>query len=530
MATVNKNFRIKHGLIVEGTSGTINGQNILTETGSDQYILDLIGGETLVKSVSNQFDVSVGGELSLDRTVVDAYYDAAGSAAAAQTAAEDYADGLAVNYDAAGSAAAAQTAAEDYADGLAVNYDAAGAAAAAQTAAEDYADGLASNYDPAGSASAAQTAAQGYADGLASNYDPAGSASAAQTAAQNYADDLINDASSSSAEVWSAYKTSTEIGLAQGAAEDYADGLAVNYDAAGSATAAEGNAKDYTDLLLGDATIDGSGGNTVTDRIATAVADLVDAAPAALDTLNELAAALGDAVDAQGLATAIGNKLPLAGGTLTGALAMGTNKITGLGAPTSDNDAATKKYVDDQTTSDVAEGTNLYFTNQRALDATNTAYDAAGSAAAAQTAAEDYADGLAVNYDAAGVASGLVDDALDGTTAFTAINLNSVSKQKAAQSTIATAQNGSSIMSWAKSDYGTAKAWVKFATATHSQISEVLLTSDSTGNISITEFGMVGTNGSLGSVGASYLAGNIAIEVDTVHAATTVTVVATLIK
>jgi hypothetical protein len=32
----------------------------------------------------------------------------------------------------------------------------------------------------------------------------------------------------------------------------------------------------------------------------------------------------------------------------TGALAMGTNKITGLGAPTADADAATKKYVDDQ--------------------------------------------------------------------------------------------------------------------------------------------------------------------------------------
>ena len=107
MATTNKNFRIKHGLIVEGTSGTINGQNILTETGSDQYILDLIGGETLVKSVSNQFDVSAGGELSLDRTVVDAYYDAAGSAASAQSAA---------SADATSKANAAQAAAEGYTD------------------------------------------------------------------------------------------------------------------------------------------------------------------------------------------------------------------------------------------------------------------------------------------------------------------------------------------------------------------------------------------------------------------------------
>lgn len=81
-------------------------------------------------------------------------------------------------YDAAGSAAAAQTAAEGYADSLAPNYDPAGSAASAQAAAEGYADSLAPNYDPAGSAASAQAAAEGYADSLAPNYDPAGSASA----------------------------------------------------------------------------------------------------------------------------------------------------------------------------------------------------------------------------------------------------------------------------------------------------------------------------------------------------------------
>ncbi len=39
-------------------------------------------------------------------------------------------------------------------------------------------------------------------------------------------------------------------------------------------------------------------------------------------------------------------KLPLAGGTLTGAIAMGTNKITGAGDPTAAQDVATKNYVD----------------------------------------------------------------------------------------------------------------------------------------------------------------------------------------
>jgi hypothetical protein len=38
--------------------------------------------------------------------------------------------------------------------------------------------------------------------------------------------------------------------------------------------------------------------------------------------------------------------LPLAGGTMSGAIAMGTNKITGLGTPTADADAANKGYVD----------------------------------------------------------------------------------------------------------------------------------------------------------------------------------------
>ena len=79
----------------------------------------------------------------------------------------------------------------------------------------------------------------------------------------------------------------------------------------------------------------------------TEVANLVDSAPAALDTLNELAAALGDDADfANTVTTSIATKLPLAGGTMTGAIAMGTSKITGLGDPTAAQDAVTKTYVD----------------------------------------------------------------------------------------------------------------------------------------------------------------------------------------
>jgi hypothetical protein len=45
---------------------------------------------------------------------------------------------------------------------------------------------------------------------------------------------------------------------------------------------------------------------------------------------------------------ALNSKLSLTGGTMSGPIAMGTNKITGLGAPTANQDAATKLYVDSQ--------------------------------------------------------------------------------------------------------------------------------------------------------------------------------------
>ena len=77
---------------------------------------------------------------------------------------------------------------------------------------------------------------------------------------------------------------------------------------------------------------------------------LVNSAPLALDTLKELADALGsDANFSTTVTNSIATKLPLAGGTMSGAIAMGTNKITGLGDPTSAQDAATKNYIDTAT-------------------------------------------------------------------------------------------------------------------------------------------------------------------------------------
>ena len=63
-------------------------------------------------------------------------------------------------------------------------------------------------------------------------------------------------------------------------------------------------------------------GYTTQADIDTSVSALVDSSPATLDTLNELAAALGDDANFSTTVTnSIATKLPLAGGTLTGALA-----------------------------------------------------------------------------------------------------------------------------------------------------------------------------------------------------------------
>ena len=77
-----------------------------------------------------------------------------------------------------------------------------------------------------------------------------------------------------------------------------------------------------------------------TAYVGTAISNLVAGAPTTLDTLDEIAAALADTAnfsDTVVLKT---------GSTMSGALAMGTNKVTGLGTPTVSTDAATKGYVD----------------------------------------------------------------------------------------------------------------------------------------------------------------------------------------
>ena len=81
-------------------------------------------------------------------------------------------------------------------------------------------------------------------------------------------------------------------------------------------------------------TTPGASSNDVTPAttayVTTALANLADSAPSTLDTLNELAAALGDDANFSTTVTnSIAAKLPLAGGTLTGAVVLGTASAQG---------------------------------------------------------------------------------------------------------------------------------------------------------------------------------------------------------
>jgi hypothetical protein len=107
----------------------------------------------------------------------------------------------------------------------------------------------------------------------------------------------------------------------------------------------------------------------VADAIAEAIGGVIDLAPGALDTLNELAAAIGD--DANFFSTI----------------------ATDISDAQSAAESFTTNAINALTTDNIEEGvTSKYFTNQRAIDATALEYDAAGAAATALADAEAYTD------------------------------------------------------------------------------------------------------------------------------------------
>lgn len=175
--------------------------------------------------------------------------------------------------------------------------------------------------------------------------------------------------------------------------------------------------------------------------------------------------------------------------TLTSVTANLTGDVSGnvTGNLTGDV-TGTVSSIANHDTDDLAEGTtNLYFTDQRAVDAL---------------------EAVVPN--------------------FTEVDINTVATQVAATANLSTT-NATAVYTFAKADYRTAKFLVKAAYGVHTEVSEILLTLDTSDNIAITEYAIVTTDGSLISVTAGINGANVEILATAVTANTDVTVAGTLI-
>lgn len=536
MATVTKDFKVKNGLIVEGTTGTINNHDILTKKTDDQnYIIDLIGGTATSANEANKVVKRDGsGNFSAGVITADLVGDVTGNADTA-TALET-ARTISLTGDATGSASFDGTANAQ----ITVTLNSSFATDAEVATAKGEAISTASS-DATTKANAAQAAAEATASGAlsAAVTDLEGQIADAETDANTYTDNAIT-----------------------------ALNLAGTYDALGAAANALSDANDYTDGKI---------------------SDLVDSAPALLDTLNELAAAIADnpnyATDvanlvatkadtsyvnseisdldtaAQGYAsTAQSNAESFATNAANTAQSNAEDYADGLAvnydpagsastAQTNANSytdsaiAGVNNTINALDTGDVAEGTNLYYTDARAKAEAATLLANATKTNIVIT--KDGSNNLTITAEN-GVADSDTDDLAEGTSNlyftdaravdaleavvpnFTAVEVNSVAKQVAATASVPTASTNSAI-SWAKADYRSAEFLVKIANGSHTDVSKVILTLDTSDNVAITEYAMVGTNGSLGSVSADVSGNDVRLRVTTANNNSTVNVIGTLL-
>ena len=631
MATVNKDFKIKSGLIVEGTTATVNGFDVLTKKTADQnYIIDLIGGTATSANTANTVvKRDATGDFAAGDITADLIGNVTGTVSdISNHDTDDLGEGTinqyftnqraldATNaaYDAAGTGAAeADVVAGDLSD-----HEAATAAHGATGAVVGTTNtqtltnktiGDTLNFTGAGAMTinsdshivltpAAGSSVKWGADVLATRgYADQAEADAISTASA----DATTKADAAEADAISAAATDATNKVAAEAAlrvsGDSASVATASADATSKANAAQAAAEA---TAAADATAKADTAQAAANAYTDAeVAALVDSAPALLDTLNELAAAISDNPNyATDLATAVGEKVAKAGDTMTGALTLS-------GAPTSSLHAATKGYVDTAESNAASDATSKANAAQAAAEATASAdattkannaksgaeatasADATSKANAAQTAAIAYADALTTSDVAEGTAQYFTDarakssaaDLLTGATLtnititgtgagltitaengvadsttsdlaegsrlyftnaravdaleavvpnFTAVELNSVAKQVAATLSAPTA-GVQTAHAFAKADYRSAEYLVKVAYGTHTEISKVLLTLDTSDNIAITEYGIVGTNGSASSVSAGISGSNVQLQVTTVNNNSTVTVVGTLV-
>lgn len=490
MATVDKNFKVKNGLVVEGTTATVDGSDIITEDiitgGTQTNIAVTYDAQTKTVSFVAENGVADSTTDDLEEGSTNLYFtDARAIAAVGGSATSDNTPDTVVKRDEEGSFAAENVTvnsvifgdAGTITDGSALEIESAQGTGISITASDNLnlfstAGDVVLNADGqvyvTSAASGNEVATKGYVD-------------QAETDANSYTDSAIStainalDTDDIEEGATNLYFTNSraqsavasDISTAVSDHNNLTTGVhGVTGDVVGTS-----DTQELTNKTLGTGTqltadldanthkITNLVGPTNTADAATKgyvdtqVSNLVDGAPDLLNTLNELAAAIGDDENfVTTITTGLSEKVAKAGDTMTGELVLSADPVNALGA-------APKQYVD-----------------QAESDAVSTA--------------NDYTDTAIATGDAT------------ATPIYEALNVNDVAKQVAA-TVSALGSSSATAYTWAAADYRTAKFLVKVAYGTHTEVSEVLLTLDTADNIAITEYAIVGTNGSLATVSAT---------------------------
>lgn len=557
MATVSKNFKVKNGLIVEGSTATVNGYDLLKKSSADEtYITNLVGGTgTSANTADTLVKRDGSGNFSAGVITADLTGDVTGTVSSLSNHdTDDLSEGSSNQYftDARAKSSAADLLTNANLTNITITGTGNGLTITAENGVadsdtDDLAEGTTNLYFTDFRAQMAVANALSAVGGLSYSTETLSfsvdtnvistktyadnAALSAESSANTYTDNAIDALDTDDIEEGSTnlYFTSgraisavaTEISAAGGLGYGLGTGLEINrtvtdswYDAYGAASSAEGAANSYTDTAInGLDTDDIEEGTTnkyftdqrvidVVDNVAgpgltwdsttnslnvdtttiatqsyvtTQISNLIDGAPGLLDTLNEIAAAIND--DANYFTT-VSNAIAAKQNTLTAgsniSIVSDTISVTGL---------------DTDTVIEAAGATNLYFTNARARSA------------------------------------------VDGTDrSFTSVAINDVAKQIAATTgNIATAA-ATTAYAWLKADYRSAKLTIKAKSGSHTHVSEVIVTLDTSDNIAINEYAITTSNGSLMDITADINSNDVRIRVTPANNNTEVMTVGTLIK
>jgi hypothetical protein len=242
-----------------------------------------------------------------------------------------------------------QLASKTYADDAALD---------AQTAAETYADTAVSTHNSDttsvhGIADTSALATKTYADSALSTHNSAttnvhGIANTANLATQSYANDVANTAESN-ANDYTDTEISTEVTNRNNAISSAISTEVTDRNNAISSAVSSAISTEVTNRNNAISTAKGEAISTAETYTDNQITNLINGAPSTLDTLKELADALGSDPN---LATTITNNIA-------------TAKSQAISA----SESYTDTQINALTTSDIEEGSNLYYTDERAQDA-----------------------------------------------------------------------------------------------------------------------------------------------------------------